>query len=1197
MRAPRGGGRGGRGGGGLGFGGAALAGFTGNMMTLGVYAGVNAIQSGVTAFVNSGKEAETQLLMMANTISTLGGVDFDAAKVMGKGAVKDLIDVANTLPGSTRDFISIAQQTLDEAAIGFGSMDAALADISKGADSFVGRFGLLAQAAGLDSAVAAGDLAQLAANPMANARTISLFKYNPALFKEYREELIRNGGDYFAALNTAMSSVVSPELINELRGTLSTGLEEFQTKLFGEYGIFGAMRELTMTMPNGMQKTLTTMDSLGLVMRSINDVLNTILGMGLSTDPLVSLNLFLYDLERFFSGLNNILKGVMSGAQSWADLFKGIGTDVGRFLGELGAKLINFVASVDYSALLQGVQSAITAFFTTLFSSIDYGQIGSLVMNLIASMFTSIPGLVIGVVVIAKFVAAIKAALVAFTAFKASMAGIGIVLKVAATGLVSTISAVIAPVLAVVGAVLLVIAIVRNFGDILEVVGGGLQWLWANIKMGWLTLVGGLLKGVRKILGPLGRFLDGPLKAINSQIEQAGKDREKAAQRVANGASGIAEQTAEDFGRIRDAAGNLIPSFDGVSSAASQASAATAQATQPTAEAMEGLRAIAEELGSTYENNIKIVDKAGKEWGWAMKDGKKILVEWGSVAGTSLDAVSQAAVSASTTLNSIEAPNMDALVQKMLNTLPETMSPEVREEIENGRAIANTPEGEAAGRAWLAAHNAQNSVEQTAQTPAAAQTPQVAPAVEVNLPDISGEMAQVVTALSALATQFSSDIKLLGLSLYQAITKANQTPSPVYLQSVPTEGANADAVAPAITLGEVTVNPSPLPVINVPATDTPQVPVVSITPTPLPVAPVPTVEIPTVKITPDTLPTLLVISKAVAPLEKAAAGTTREVSKVNTSVTLNTTAIRSQTTTLVSAFQTFVAQMATQLSTLNTAFSSFTAESARNRNAEQGPGNVTSTVRVETPTLLAKRSLPSAEMKGLGRSVSDLVKISRKKSDPSSSLTPKDISRIQTLSDIKNSMPVFPAPRAVPEAPRQIQPQKELPKFPNFVQEPQRDQFASVQTVVVESPMATPALPAKRSLQFDISAISALKDIKNAIPAFPSPVVPEATQTISLRPQTEVPQFPNFAPEQKKEPLANSYQTIVEPSMAQSPSFVTNSPTTTHSVVDSHEVVINGGVNVTVSGEHKNPNEIADAVAEQFLASIKKATYSELDVT
>ena len=48
---------------------------------------------------------------------------------------------------------------------------------------------------------------------------------------------------------------------------------------------------------------------------------------------------------------------------------------------------------------------------------------------------------------------------------------------------------------------------------------------------------------------------------------------------------------------------------------------------------------------------------------------------------------------------------------------------------------------------------------------------------------------------------------------------------------------------------------------------------------------------------------------------------------------------------------------------------------------------------------------------------------------------------------------------------------------------------------------------------------------------------------------------------------------------------------------DTNEIVINGGVNVTVSGEYKKPTEIADAVAQQFLASIKKATYTELNVT
>jgi hypothetical protein len=42
----------------------------------------------------------------------------------------------------------------------------------------------------------------------------------------------------------------------------------------------------------------------------------------------------------------------------------------------------------------------------------------------------------------------------------------------------------------------------------------------------------------------------------------------------------------------------------------------------------------AKKQGSEFKNNKMIKDvKTGKKLGWAMKDGKPVLVEWGSVAG------------------------------------------------------------------------------------------------------------------------------------------------------------------------------------------------------------------------------------------------------------------------------------------------------------------------------------------------------------------------------------------------------------------------------------------------------------------------------------------------------------------------------------------------------------------------------------
>lgn len=41
----------------------------------------------------------------------------------------------------------------------------------------------------------------------------------------------------------------------------------------------------------------------------------------------------------------------------------------------------------------------------------------------------------------------------------------------------------------------------------------------------------------------------------------------------------------------------------------------------------------AKTAGSSFQNN-KQVDVGGKKYGWAMKGGKPVMVEWGSVAGT-----------------------------------------------------------------------------------------------------------------------------------------------------------------------------------------------------------------------------------------------------------------------------------------------------------------------------------------------------------------------------------------------------------------------------------------------------------------------------------------------------------------------------------------------------------------------------------
>lgn len=67
----------------------------------------------------------------------------------------------------------------------------------------------------------------------------------------------------------------------------------------------------------------------------------------------------------------------------------------------------------------------------------------------------------------------------------------------------------------------------------------------------------------------------------------------------------------------------------------------------PTAKSKQeqSLEAEASKQGSTFQTN-KAVTTGGKKYGWAMKGGKPVMVEWGSVAGTKPKAAAPAPAAA-----------------------------------------------------------------------------------------------------------------------------------------------------------------------------------------------------------------------------------------------------------------------------------------------------------------------------------------------------------------------------------------------------------------------------------------------------------------------------------------------------------------------------------------------------------------------
>ena len=69
---------------------------------------------------------------------------------------------------------------------------------------------------------------------------------------------------------------------------------------------------------------------------------------------------------------------------------------------------------------------------------------------------------------------------------------------------------------------------------------------------------------------------------------------------------------------------------------------------------MANVAVAAREAQSTFENNQKVTYE-GKDYGWAMKNGQKVLVEWGTVLGET----TEAAKKATEALSDVEAPTVE----------------------------------------------------------------------------------------------------------------------------------------------------------------------------------------------------------------------------------------------------------------------------------------------------------------------------------------------------------------------------------------------------------------------------------------------------------------------------------------------------------------------------------------------------------
>ena len=632
-RRPRGGGGGGYGGRGggqtdtggmqkMGLGAMALAGGAVGVGFTAATAALSGIKNAAMGFVQSGAQAEQAVIGMAGTLQTLGKVgNFQKSRSMAEEMMGSLSKVAAALPGSTEDYLTILQQTLDDQIQAFGSV-AAVQDNLKGIGkdgkkmaggmeaSFTALFGMSAQIAGLRPQIAAMDLNQLRMNPT-NLKNVQVLSRNPTLSKFYLEELKKSGGNFIMALNNAMKKAITPEQVEALKNSFDSAYQSFVTTFTDAYsGILAPMRKVTIKitgMVNGvatsMDKSVNMMEVLGTIMRNINDIIAVLLGTGI--DPLVMLNQFLYE---FGYQVYKLKRDLEHFAKDGLDLEE-FGEAIGRAIGDAAANLGNWLANLDYASFFKGVDKLVYGFFKGLFAAFleSFRGVQGENEGPAGAMGSSVTGTIVSLLLLTKVVTMAATAFAAISGFVGTVttlgAGIATVAQVGFPILMAGISsaasafaAVALPALAIAGAFLALFALFRHGDFILsslwesvQLVVNGLTWLNQSFQLLIAKMMAGILDFMSKLPVVGGTFKDAAA-AANANLAKISQDRLETEKKIAANTKKIGENTANSLKRTKEDFAKVGGAFKGAMPGAGKPGLTEAQKKAITPEQVEALK-------------------------------------------------------------------------------------------------------------------------------------------------------------------------------------------------------------------------------------------------------------------------------------------------------------------------------------------------------------------------------------------------------------------------------------------------------------------------------------------------------------------------------------------------------------------------------------------------------------------------------
>ena len=233
-----------------------------NSMVTGAVAGVTAaVSNAVIEGVGRSMEAlgnqftkaidrEISELSGANTLVSLGVYDniMDATEGFNK-MTSNLADAANSLPGSTEDYIQVSQGIMDNLAIAYEQMGKDAAEgLLEASESMIPKLGVAMTEGGLQ----ASDINKFINNFTSKGLTGELAGLNfaqelPGLYNKLSQNVKQFSNDEAGrvkALEKTLEEFYTDDYIASLQNTFSGVFENFKGSLFGFEGVFDFYKDL-----------------------------------------------------------------------------------------------------------------------------------------------------------------------------------------------------------------------------------------------------------------------------------------------------------------------------------------------------------------------------------------------------------------------------------------------------------------------------------------------------------------------------------------------------------------------------------------------------------------------------------------------------------------------------------------------------------------------------------------------------------------------------------------------------------------------------------------------------------------------------------------------------------------------------------------------------------------------------------------